>query len=150
MPIMPQGALFLHYFSDDIPGPDPDYDAAVSGSKLSAAHCWIYCPYSTQITDYNQDSRVPPGDKVYHQETNGQMHSYSLGGGYMGWICADNDCTYYQGTATTYVTQHGRVFVPASGTTACATDLPTLSGSVVALEKERVVVTGTNARYFQI
>ena len=137
MPILPSGGIFE-------PGP------VTSGSKLTAAHCWIYCPYSTQISDYNGSTVVPSGEKTYHQETNGQMHSYSLGGGYMGWICADNGCSYYTETATTYVTQHGRRFVPASGTTACANDLPTLSGSVIALEKERVVVTGTNARYFQI
>lgn len=148
MPITPQGEIFLAYSSQG--GPDPDYDAAVSGSKVRAAHCWMYCPYSTQISDYNGSTVVPSGEKTYHQETNGQMHSYSLGGGYMGWICADNDCSYYQGSAMTYVTQHGRRFVPASGTTACVNDLPTLSGSVLALEKERVVVTGTNARYFQI
>ena len=137
MPILPSGGIFE-------PGP------VVSGSKLTAAHCWIYCPYSTQITDYNQDSQVPTLEKEYHEETNGQMHSYSLGGGYMGWICADNGCPYYTETATTYITQHGRRFVPASGTPLDANGLATLSGTVLALEKERVVVTGTNARYFQI
>lgn len=137
MPILPSGGIFQ-------PGP------VVSGSKLTAAHCWRYCPYSTQITDYNQDTTVPEIEKVYHQETNGQMHTYSLGGGYLGWICADNGCPYYTETATTYVTQHGRRFDPAPGTTAGPNDLPTLSGSVTALERERVVVTGTNARYFQI
>jgi hypothetical protein len=135
MPILPSGDLFA-------PGP------VVSGSKLTAAHCWRYCPYSTQITDYNQNAEVPGGEKIYHQETNGQMHTYSLGGGYLGWICADNGCSYYAGTATTEVTQHGRRFVPASGTTALNNDLPTLSGSVEALEQGRKIVSGT--RYFQI
>ena len=38
----------------------------VSGSKTSAAKTWKYCPYSTQITNYNQDARVPQGEKVHH------------------------------------------------------------------------------------
>jgi hypothetical protein len=135
MPILPSGDLFA-------PGP------VVSGSKLTAAHCWRYCPYSTQITTYNQNAEVPGGEKIYHQETNGQMHSYSLGGGYLGWVCADNGCSYYTGTATTEVTQHGRRFVPAPGTTALNNDLPTLSGSVEALEQGRKIVSGT--RYYQI
>lgn len=135
MPILPSGGIFN-------PGP------VVSGSKLTAAHCWIYCPYSTQITDHNQNAEIPGGEKIFHQETDGQLHSYSLGGGFMGWVCADNGCSFYTGTATTEVIQHGRRFVPVSGTTACVNDLPTLSGSVQALEKGRVIVSGT--RYFQI
>ncbi len=134
MAILPSGGIF-------IPGP------AVSGSKNTAAHCWKYCPYSTQITNYNGDSRVPGGEKVFHSETDGQLHSYSLGGP-MGWVCADNDCSFFTGTATTEVTQNGRRFVPTSGTTACPEDLPTLSGSVEHITNGRTIVSGT--RYFEI
>lgn len=134
MPILPSGGIFQ-------PGP------AVSGSKTRGAKTWKYCPYSTQITDYNQDSRVPSGEKVYHQETNGRMHTYSLGR-VIGWVCADNGCSYYTGTATTEVTQAGRKFVPASGTTACPEDLPTLSGSVDHISQGRTIVSGT--RYYEI
>ncbi len=134
MPVLPSGDLFA-------PG------AAVSGSKNTAAHCWKYCPYSTQITNYNGDSRIPGGEKVFHSETEGQLHSYSLGGP-MGWVCADNDCSFFTGTATTAVAQNGRRFVPTSGTTACPEDLPTLSGSVVPVTGTRTIVPGT--RYYEI
>lgn len=135
MPILPQGDIFA-------PGP------VVSGSKLSGAKTWRYCPYSDQITDYNGDTTVPNGEKVYHQETNGRMHTYSLGPAGIGWVCADNGCPYYTGTATTEVTQHGRRFSPPAGQTACPTDLPTLSGSVEHLTQGRTIVSGT--RYYQI
>lgn len=118
----------------------------VSGSKMRG-HCWKYCPYSTQITTYNQDSRVPAIEKVFHQETGGFLYTYSIGGP-IGWVCPDNGCSFYLGTATTAVPQAGRKFVPASGTTSCAADLPTLSGSVRHLSIDRVVVSGT--RYYEI
>lgn len=135
MPILPSGGIFE-------PGP------VVSGSKTRGAHCWRYCPYSTQITDYNQNDEVPSIEKVYHQETDGQMHTYSLGGNGLGWVCADNACPYYTGDATTEVTQQGRRFVPTSGTTACSFDLPTLSGSVEATTQGRTIISGT--RYYAI
>ncbi|MBD3260701.1 MAG: hypothetical protein GF334_03355 [Candidatus Altiarchaeales archaeon] len=134
MPILPSGGIFE-------PGP------VVSGSKVRGSKTWRYCPYSTQSTDLRQDTRVPEVEKVYHQETNGRMHTYSLGRG-LGWVCADNGCSFYTGTATTEVDQAGRVFTPASGTTACPEDLPTLSGSVAHLTRGRTIVSGT--RYFQI
>lgn len=139
MPVLPSGGIFQ-------PG------AVVSGSKVRGAKTWKYCPYSTQVTDYNQDSRIPAGDKVYHQETNGRMHAYSLGAAF-GWVCADNGCPFYTGVfaATTSgieVPQEGRRFVPAPGTTACAPDLPTLSGSVDHSTEVRTIVSGT--RYIEI
>lgn len=129
-----------------------EYDGAapgttVTGSKVRAAKTWKYCPYSTQVTDYNQDSRVPGGEKTYHEETNGRMHVYSLGGAF-GWICADNGCSFFLGTATTELGQKGRKFVPASGTTACAEDLPTISGSVDHSLINRAIVPGT--RYLEL
>lgn len=125
------------------PGP------AVSGSKTRAAHCWKYCPYSTQITDYNQDSRVPENEKVYHSETEGQMHSYSLGGG-MGWTCADNDCPYYTGAATTEVGQAARRFItlPEGACPKTENDFATLSGTIDHSTDGRIIVSGT--RYFEI
>jgi hypothetical protein len=136
MSILPSGDLFA-------PG------AVVSGSKTRAGHKWKYCPYSTQITNYNQDNRVPSGEKTYHHETQGFMHTYSLGPGTIGWVCADNGCSYYLGTATTAVTQHGRRFITASGTTNyTAADLATLSGSVEHLTRGRTIVSGT--RYYEI
>lgn len=135
MPVLPSGGIFQS-------GP------VVSGSKVRGTKTWRYCPYSTQITDYNQNSEVPGGEKIYHQETNGRMHTYSLGGGYLGWVCADNGCSFYTGTATTEVTQHGRRFVPASGTTCSSGIDPAPTGTVDALEQGRKIVTGT--RYFQI
>lgn len=135
MGILPQGDLFAS-------------GMAVSGSKVTAAHFWKYCPYSTQITNYNQDSRVPGGEKVYHGETEGRMHTWSLGPGTIGWVCADNDCPYYTGDAVTEVDQHGRRFVPASGTGCQPSDLPTLSGSVEHITQGRTIVSGT--RYYEI
>mgnify|MGYP001593096551 CR=1 FL=1 len=121
--------------------------AVVSGSKTNNAHSWKFCPYSTQITNYNGDSRVSGGQKTFHSETNGWMHSYSVSG-LMGWACADNGCSFFLGTATDEVDQAGRRFVPASGTTAGPLDLPTLSGSVQHLVIPRTIVSGT--RYLEI
>lgn len=129
--------------SDDIFAAGP----AISGSK-SRGHTWRYCPYSTQITNYNQDSKVPEGEKTFHSETAGQMYSYSHGR-HLGWICPDNDCNFYLGIATTEVTQHGRTFVVTSGT--CPNDeqgLATISGSVRHRTQGRTVISGT--RYFEI
>ena len=138
MVILPQGSLFAS-------GP------AVSGSKPHG-HTWRYCPYSTQITDYNQDQTIPSGDKVYHGETGGKMYTYSLGRG-AGWVCPDNDCPYYTGIfATTTsgfeVIQEGREFNYTSGIPRTAEDFTTLSGSVLHLNKGRTIIPGT--RYFQI
>ena len=135
MPILPSGDIFA-------PGP------VVSGSKIRGTKTWRYCPYSTQIIDYNGDTSVPNIERSFHQETDGRLHTYSLGPGGIGWVCADNGCPYFTGTATTLVTQHGRKFSPPTGQTACPNDLPTLSGSVDALTQGRTIVSGT--RYYQI
>ena len=126
-----------------------DPGTAVSGSKTRAAHCWKYCPYSTQITDFNQDSRIPDSEKVFHGETGGQMHSYSLGGG-MGWACADNDCPFFTGTAVTEVPQAGRrfTFLPSGTCPATEQQFATLSGNVAHLTRGRIIVSGT--RYYEI
>ncbi len=141
MVILPSGNIFAA-------GP------AVSGSKDTAAHCWKYCPYSTQITNYNSDSRIPEIEKVFHSETDGFMHSYSLGGP-MGWACADNDCPFFTGVATTAIsTSKGRRFVaiptanPTLTTSGCVGSLPTLSGSVDVVSGTRTIVSGT--RFFEI
>jgi len=126
---------------------DASPSTTVSGSKDTAAHCWRYCPYSTQSTNYNSDSRVPEIEKTYHPETQGQLHSWSVGGA-MGWTCADNACSYFLGTATTEVEQAGRRFQTTSGTGCEASDLPTLSGSVEHLTQGRRIVSGT--RYYEI
>jgi len=129
------------------PGP------VVSGSKSSTiktggtAHCWKYCPYSTQITAYNGDARVPTAEKVFHQETNGFMHSYSISG-FMGWVCANNGCRFYTGTAVATVNRFGRKFVPTNGPVCSNLDLPTLSGSVQNQVIPRTIVSGT--RYIEI
>ncbi len=127
---------------------------ASSGSKTTAAHCWKYCPYSTQITNYNNDSQIPEVEKTFHSETAGQMHTYSLGGP-IGWACADNGCSYFLGTATTAIsTNKGRRFVaiptadPTLTTSGCVGSLPTLSGSVDAVSGTRTIVSGT--RYLEI
>ena len=134
MVILPQGDIFA-------PGP------VVSGSKPRGKK-FKYCPYSTQITNYNGDTRVPAGQKTFHAETGGRMHSYGAGN-LMGWVCASNDCSFYTGTATTAVIQHGRRFVTASGTCPMTNeDFATLSGSVAHLTKGRAVVSGT--RYLEI
>lgn len=131
-----------------------EYDTASpstvsSGSKSRSAKRWKYCPYSTQSTTYNQDSRVPQGEKTYHPETEGMMHSYSVNG-VMGWACADNACSYFLSTATTTVTQHGRKFVAVSGTVGTTEALATLSGSVQHLQSPRTIVSGTRQRYYEI
>lgn len=135
MSILPQGDIFAS-------------GVVVSGSKTSGAHCWRYCPYSTQITNYNNDSRVTAGEKVFHSETGGQLHTWSLGPGALGWVCADNDCSYFTGIATTEVIQAGRKFQTVSGTGCQASDLPTLSGSVQHLTQGRTIISGT--RYYEI
>ncbi len=124
--------------------------AAISGSKSTAAHCWKYCAYSTQSTNYNQDSRIPEGEKTYHGETEGQMHSYSLGPQGMGWICADNDCSFYAGTATTEVEMAGRqsIFLPSGTCPRTEDDFATLSGTVNLSTKGRTIVSGT--RFYEI
>lgn len=127
----------------DIFAPGP----TVTGSKTTAAHRWKMCPYSTQITTYNQDSRIPSGQKVYHPETEGRLHSYSLGGA-MGWVCADNACPYYTGAASTAVPQAGRRFTVSGTCPVTFEDFATLSGSVQHLTKNRVIVSGT--RYYEI
>lgn len=141
MTILHRGSVFEY--------DDANPSSTVSGSKTTAAKTWKYCPYSTQITDYNQDSRVPGGEKVYHPETNGRMHSYSVNG-VMGWVCADNACPYFLGTATTAVPQAGRRFRVSPSTQDCGTTaaLATLSGSVQHLSIPRVIVPGT--RYYEI
>ncbi len=127
---------------------DPN-DPAVSGSKDRSAHCWKYCPYSTQTIAYNQDLRVPDIEKVYHSETQGFMHSYSLGAG-LGWMCADNDCPYVDGVATTEVIQAGRqkVFLPSGTCVSTEADFATLSGTVLHSTVGLTIVSGT--RYFEI
>lgn len=136
MVILPQGDIFA-------PG------TAVSGSKTRGAKTWKYCPYSTQITNYNQDSRVPEIEKTFHSETNGRLHVYSLGRG-AGWVCADNDCSYYTGSATTEVGQAGRqfIFLPSGTCPKTEEDFTTLSGVVDHSTQGRTIVSGT--RYFEI
>jgi len=125
----------------------PSLVTTVSGSKLISSHCWKLCPYSAQSTNEAFDERVPPGEKTYHGETNGQLHSYSISG-IMGWACADNDCSFFVGTATTRVDQRGRRFVPSAGNTCDANGLATLSGTVELVVKPRTIVSGT--RYLEI
>ena len=124
-------------------------DAVVSGSKDRSAHCWKYCPYSTQTIAYNGDTRVPDGERVYHSETQGFMHTYSLGGG-LGWMCADNDCSYVTGAATTEVPQAGRrfTFLPSGTCPKTDDDFATISGTVELLSIPRKIVSGT--RYYEI
>ena len=125
------------------PGP------AVSGSKTGAAHCWKFCPYSTQSTDFNQDSRIPEIEKTFHSETSGQLHTYSLGGG-LGWACADNDCSFFTGTATTEVLQATRrkIFLPSGTCPATEMQFATLSGTIIHSTAKQIIVSGT--RYLEI
>ena len=129
---------------------DASLGTTASGSKSTGTHCWKYCPYSTQITTYNGDSRVPGGEKTYHPETEGQMYTYSLGPVGIGWICADNACSYFLGTATTEVGQAGRKFIslPLGACPTSAEELSTLSGSVDHSTSGRTIVAGT--RYYEI
>jgi len=128
-------------------GSFPANVTVVSGSKLSASHCWKLCPYSTQATTEAFDTRVPDIEKTYHHESNGQQYSYSISG-LMGWACADNGCSFFLGTATTEIDQQGRVFVPAAGTTCDASGLSTLTGTVRHVSRGRTIVSGT--RYIEI
>jgi len=129
---------------------DTSFGTTVSGSKSRSVHCWKYCPYSTQITNYNGDSRIPSGEKTYHPETEGQMHTYALGPTGNGWICADNACAFFLGTATTEVQQAGRQFTFLPSGTCPATDdeFSTLSGTVDHTTQGRTIVSGT--RYYEI
>ncbi len=129
---------------------DTSFGTTTSGSKSRGAHCWKYCPYSTQTIGYNQDSRVPDGEKTYHPETEGQMHTYGLGPRGAGWICVDNACSFFLGTATTEVPQAGRTFnfLPSGTCPASEADFSTLSGSVDHSTSGRTIVSGT--RYYEI
>jgi len=120
-----------------------------SGSK-DGGHCWKYCPYSTQITNYNGDSRVPGGEKTYHPETEGFMHTGGLGSNSIGWVCADNACSFFLGTATTEVEQAGRQlnYLPSGTCPKTYDDFATLSGTVDHSTTGRTIVPGT--RYYEI
>lgn len=121
-----------------------------SGSKSRAAHLWKYCPYSTQTTGYNGDTRIPGGEKTYHPETEGYMHTYALGANGTGWICADNACSFFLGTASTEVEQAGRSFnyLPSGTHPITEDDWSTTSGTVAHTTQGRVIVPGT--RYYEI
>jgi len=125
----------------------PSMVTTTSGDKLTASHYWKLCPYSTQSTNEAFDYRVPDIEKTYHEETNGQMHSYSISG-VMGWACADNGCPFFIGEATTAVDQRGRRFVPASGTACNAEGFATLSGTAELIIAPRTIISGT--RYLEI
>ncbi len=125
----------------------PSMVTTASGSKLTSSHCWKLCPYSVQSTAQSFDTRVPGGEKTFHEETDGQLHSYSISG-IMGWACADNGCSFFLGSAITKVDQRGRKFVAASGTICDANGLATLSGTVELVVKPRTIVSGT--RYLEI
>ena len=142
MAIVHRGSIFE--YDTGSPG------TTVSGSKTRAAHLWKYCPYSTQITAYNGDSRVPGGEKTYHPETNGRMHTYSLGPAGIGWVCADNACGFFLGTATTEVGQAGRQFVylPLGTYPRTLEDFSTTSGVVDHSTTDRTIIVGT--RYYEV
>ncbi len=117
----------------------------VSGSKSRSAKTWKFCPYSTQITPYNGDTRVPEGEKIYHQETEGKMHSYSISG-VMGWACADNECPFFTGAATTEVFQFGVRFTP--DVEDCESAVPLgISGIHTVISGARTIVPGS--RYIE-
>jgi len=120
-----------------------------SGSK-DGGHCWKYCPYSTQGTNYNGDSRVPGGEKTYHPETQGFMHTGGLGSNSIGWVCADNACSYFLGTAITEVEQAGRQFnfLPSGTCPKTYDDFATSSGTIDHSTTGRTIVPGT--RYYEI
>ncbi len=117
----------------------------VSGSKSRSAKTWKYCPYSIQTIEYNGDSRVPDGEKIYHQETEGKMHSYSISG-VMGWACADNDCPFFTGSAITEVFQFAVRFTPTDD--ACIAGVPVgISGVHTVISGARTIVPGS--RYIE-
>jgi hypothetical protein len=140
MTILHRGSIFE--FDDVSP------ETTSSGNKARAAHCWKYCPYSTQGTDYNEDARIPEGEKTYHPETEGQLHTYALGARGTGWICADNACSYFLGTASTEVGQAGRQFISLGGCPSTEEDFATMSGSVDHSTSGRVIAAGL--RYYEI
>ena len=141
MTVLHEGSIFEY--------DDASPSTTTSGSKTTSAHTWKYCPYSTQITTYNQDTRVPEIEKVFHPETGGGMHSYSLGG-ILGWVCADNACSYFLSTATTEVDQHGRRFTTAPGTRASEETFATFSGTVQHIVQSRLIQSNVRQRYYEI
>lgn len=140
MTILHGGSIFEY---DDV---SPSTTA--SGSKSRSAHCWKFCPYSTQGIVYNGDSRVPENEKTYHPETEGQMHTGGLGGNSIGWVCADNACSFFLGTATTEVPQAGRqmVYLPSGTCPKTEDDFATLSGTVNHTTLGRKIIPGTRYR----
>lgn len=146
MTIQHEGSVFE--FDDASP------ESTMSGSKSRAGHCWKFCPYSVQSTAYNGDTRIPEGDKTYHPETEGQMHSYSLGGG-MGWVCADNACAFFLNTFASTISgvavpQAGRRFqaLPEGSCPQTEAQLATLSGIVNHRVRNRTIISGS--RYYEI
>jgi len=65
-----------------------------TGSKLlTRVTIWRLCPYSTD----SEDLRIPDGEKSDHTTTEGKM-VIGRGGTF---ICYDDLCSFYTGTATT-------------------------------------------------
>jgi hypothetical protein len=78
------------------------------------------------------------------------MHTGGLGSNSIGWVCADNACSFFLGTATTEVGQAGRqmVYLPSGTCPKTYDDFATLSGAVDHSTTGRTIVPGT--RYYEI
>ena len=62
-------------------------------------HCYKICPYGEQSESHN-DFRIPLIEKTNHTNTEGKMIITSR-----GWICTDDECSFFLGTATTPIIQ---------------------------------------------
>lgn len=64
-------------------------------------HTWRICPYSTCDT---VTGKVPTAEQSIHTTTSGYMKTHVKSGhDGLGFICLDNACSFFQGTATTEV-----------------------------------------------
>ncbi|RKZ96614.1 MAG: hypothetical protein DRQ40_00450 [Gammaproteobacteria bacterium] len=81
-------------------------------AKGRLLQCYRICPYSTEA---GFDARIPTGEQTAHATTSGQM-SFDIRGGHgMGWVCLDDECPIFLGTATTAIDITARNFTISGG-----------------------------------
>ena len=80
----------------------------------AAGYSWRPCPYSP--CDFS--GRIPDNQKEIHPTTSGYMRLHIRDGHSLtGWICLDNNCPFYKGTASSGITLSVRnTVITSSGT----------------------------------
>jgi hypothetical protein len=88
--------------------------APVLNRKIWGRKLWGYriCPYATQ----DSSGRIPDAEKSNHITTSGAMALHTVDGHNQTFLCTDNNCSFYTGTATTSIILYSRVQSVVSGT----------------------------------